>query len=776
MNLLELKINETGIIETVSVDEKNSQRLAEMGIIPGNTISLIKYAPMGDPVEFFINGYTLSLRKNDASNVSVRLIDSRKSDSDILITDSKHPGIGENGIFHNHKKEKPLNKDEQIKFALLGNPNCGKTTVFNAITGSNQHIGNFPGVTVDIKEGKLLKYKNSSIVDLPGIYSLTPYSNEESITTSFLINNKINGIINIIDINSIERGLFLTHQLLELGIPMVLGLNMYDEFKKQHGYININALEDRIGIPVIPISAANNQGIDELIEHANHVAYYQEKPLIIEKEIEDNNYKIIKNTICSIEHLLEDSIDKSKYTTTFIATKCLENNEIVLDQINLSDNAVYTISHIKEKMEEEVKLPSATAISSYRYIRISHDLKNIIKKDNQYESNISLKIDNILTGRFTAIPCFIIIMMLVFFLTFNLIGPSLQNIIQKLIDGIAKSLLIIFIKGDVSPFVQSLVTNGIIGGLGTIVSFVPTVLCLFLFVSILEDTGYISRIAFIMDKPLRKIGLSGRTIIPLLLGFGCTVPAVLSTRTLTSKKDRRRTITLLPFISCSAKLPIYGFFSNLFFKDNAGLIVAILYFAGIVLAILISFILNKIAHGSQTVPFIMELPPYRFPKIKNVLINLWQKAKDYLQKTFSIILVATIVIWLLSSIDYTFAFTEEQSKSLLALLSGTVAPIFKPLGFGNWQSVISLISGFMAKETVVSTLNVLIGTKNIALFFTKASAISYMSFCLLYTPCIAAISSIKSELGTKDAIILVVYQCVIAWIISFIVYQIAIIL
>ena len=776
MNLLDLKINETGIIETVSDDEINSQRLAEMGIIPGNTISLIKFAPMGDPVEFFINGYTLSLRKKDASNVSVRLIEHKENINDSLIVDSKHPGIGENGIFHNRKEEKPLNKDEQIKFVLLGNPNCGKTTVFNIITGSNQHIGNFPGVTVDIKEGKLLKHNNSTIIDLPGVYSLTPYSNEESITTSFLINNKINGIINIIDINSIERGLFLTHQLLELGVPMVLGLNMYDEFKKQHGYININALEDRIGIPVIPISASNNQGIDELIEHAIHVAYYQEKPLIIEKEIENNNYKIINNTICSIEHLLEDSIDKNKYTTTFIATKCLENNKIVLDHVNLSENTLHTISHIKEKMEGEVKLPSATAISSYRYLRISNDLKNIIKKDNQYESNISSKIDNILTGKFTAIPCFAIIMVLIFYLTFDLIGPNLQVIIQGLISNISNSLLALFIKADVSPFIQSFVTNGIIGGLGTIVSFIPTVLCLFLFISILEDTGYISRIAFIMDKPLRKIGLSGRTIIPLLLGFGCTVPAVLSTRTLTSKKDRRRTITLLPFISCSAKLPIYGFFSNLFFKEKAGLVVAALYFTGVALAILIAFILNKKTHGSQTVPFIMELPPYRFPKAKNVLLNLWQKAKDYLQKTFSIILIATIVIWLLSSIDYTFAFVTDQSRSLLAILSGTISPVFKPLGFGNWQSVISLISGFMAKETVVSTLNVLVGANNIALFFTKASAISYMVFCLLYTPCIAAISSIKNELGLKDALILIAYQCTIAWFISFVVYQIAIIL
>lgn len=776
MNLLDLKLNETGIILSISKEENNHQRLSEMGIIPGNTITLVKFAPMGDPIEFYINGYTLSLRKKDAININIEPYKQKIKNSNIIIADTYHPGIGENGIFHNRKTENPLQKDEHIKFALIGNPNSGKTTVFNEITGSNQHIGNFPGVTVDIKEGKLLSQNKASVIDLPGVYSLTPYSNEESITTQFLVNNKINGIINIVDTTSIERGLFLTLQLLEAHIPMVLGLNMYDEFRKQNGYININTLEERLGIPVVPISAINNEGIDELIEHAMHVAYYQEKPLIVNNGLSDNKNSIIYNTICSIEHLLEDNIKNNIHSTTFVATKCLENNKIVLDKANISKDKMHAISHIIEEMEKDTGLDAVTAISSYRYSKINNILKNIIRKEDKYKSNTTNKVDKVLLGRITAIPCFAVIMLLIFYLTFDLIGPFFQNILQSFISNISLYLSQFFISNSISPFIESLVINGILGGLGTIISFIPTVLCLFLFLSILEDTGYISRIAFIMDKPLRTIGLSGRTIIPLLLGFGCTVPAVLSTRTLTSKRDRRRTIFLLPFISCSAKLPIYGFFCSIFFEKYTGLIVSSLYFLGIILAILIAYISKKRKHKGHTIPFIMELPPYRFPKIKNVLLNLWHKAKDYLQKTFSIILIATITIWLLSSIEPTFKLALDQSNSLLAIIARIISPIFKPLGFGNWQSVISLISGFMAKETVVSTLNVLIGKNNIPLFFTTASSLSYMVFCLLYTPCIAAVSSIKKESGVKDALLLVLYQCGFAWIISFLVYQLALII
>lgn len=776
MNLLDLKNNESGEIVSIEGDSKNQQRLSEMGIIPGNTITLLKYAPMGDPVEFYINGYVLSLRKNDAKNIIIKKTKLTNKKENIIIKDQYHPGIGESGIFHNRKTENPLSSNEKIKYALIGNPNSGKSSVFNIITGSNQHIGNFPGVTVEIKEGKLLSDTSSTIIDLPGIYSLTPYSYEEEITTDFLINNRINGIINIIDITSIERGLFLTTQLIELGIPMVLGLNMYDEFKKQRSYLNINALEERLGIPVVPISAINNQGIEELLDHARHVAYYQEKPINIEHKIDDKTISIIHNSINSIKQIITNETLNIQLPPLFIATKYLEDNQLILNKINLSNDAKNNINSIKNNIKNEINTEPTIAMSSYRYNIIFHLLENIIKKDDIHNSTTSNTIDKILTGKYTAMPCFALIMIFLFYLTFNVVGSSAQSIIQSLIYSLSLNLITILENYNVSEFIKLFIINGLLGGIGTILSFIPTVLCLFLLLSILEDTGYISRVAFIMDKPLRKIGLSGRTIIPILLGFGCTVPAVLSTRTLTSKRDRHKTISLLPFISCSAKLPIYGFFCNMFFKEYTALIISIIYFLGIIFAIVTAYISKKRKQKGETIPFVMELPPYRIPKLNSILINLWQKAKDYLKKTFSIILVATIVIWLLSSIGPSFKLVVDQSQSILAIIAKTISPIFKPLGFGNWQSIISLISGFIAKESVVSTLNVIAGSNNIRTLFTTASAFSYMIFCLLYTPCIAAISSIKNELGYKEAMLLVLKQCLFAWCISFITYQLLLIL
>ncbi|MDO5440362.1 MAG: ferrous iron transport protein B [Erysipelotrichaceae bacterium] len=771
--LNELSIGNTGKIVTVLGDGANRQHLLEMGLIPGAKIKLIKFAPLGDPIEFKINGYELTLRKDDASKIEIE--DAIEDEEIISLKDSikEHPGLGEGGKFHDKKTEKPLPSDTVINFALVGNQNAGKTTLFNQLTGSNQHVGNFPGVTVDRKDGQIRNHKNTIVTDLPGIYSMSPYTNEELVSRDFVLNEKPKGIINIVDATTLERGLYLTAQLLELDIPMVVALNMMDEVKNNGGYIDINGLEAKLGIPVVAISAAKNEGVDELIEHAIHVAKYQEKPLVKDYCDKDDNGGAVHRCLHSIMHLIEDHAKANELPLRFAASKCAEGDELIINKLGLDQNEKETLEHITSQMEAERGLDKSAAIADMRYSFIRKCTKNTVyKKDNSIENQRSYKIDEILTGKYTGIPIFILIMGLVFFLTFEVIGAFFQNILANGIESLRLLVDGLLTKANVSYGVHSLVIDGIFGGVGSILSFVPLIVVLFFFLSLLEDSGYMARVAFIMDKLLRKIGLSGRSIVPMLIGFGCTVPAVMSARTLPSERDRKMTILLTPFMSCSAKLPIYAFFANAFFPNYKALAMISIYLLGIIIGILVALIFKNTIFKGDAVPFIMELPTYRLPSAKNVGQLLWQKAADFLERAFTVILVATIVIWFFESFNTKLLMVSDPSESMLAMIAGNLSFIFKPLGFGSWQVVTSLISGFLAKESVVATLSMLYGSiENIAIALPIKSIISLLVFCLLYTPCIAAVNAIKKELGLKSAITLVVFQCTIAWIVSFAIYS-----
>ena len=778
MTIKDLKEGQSATICTVGGDGALRQHFLDMGVIPGIEVKLIKYAPMGDPLEIRIHDYELTLRLADAEQIEVS---DKKSDEDEHRKDNKkdkalaeHPGLGEGGKYHVKADEHPLPKDEILTFALVGNQNCGKTTLFNQLTGSNQHVGNFPGVTVDRKEGMIKGYPDTRVTDLPGVYSLSPYSSEEIVTRQFVFDEKPKGIINIVDATNIERNLYLTMQLMELDIPMVLALNMMDEVRENGGSIRINQLECMLGIPVIPISAIKNQGVDELIEHAVHVARYQERPGRQDFCDPEDHGGSVHRCLHGIMHLIEDHAENAGIPVRFAAAKVAEGDTEMEKSLHLEQNETEMIEHIVSQMEEERGIDRAAAIADMRFDFIQRICRQTVVKPAESKERIrSRKIDAVLTGKYTAIPTFILIMGAVFFLTFNVIGAVLQNLLEKGIDYLTAQMNQLLTAWSVNTVLHSLVIDGIFKGVGSVLSFLPIIVVLFLFLSLLEDSGYMARVAFVMDKPLRKIGLSGRSIVPMLVGFGCTVPGIMASRTLPSERDRKMTILLTPFMSCSAKLPIYAFFAAAFFPKYKALVMVGLYVVGILTGILVALIIRKTLFKGEAVPFVMELPNYRMPALKNVLQLLWEKAKDFLQRAFTVIFVATIVIWFLQSFDLHFNLTADSQNSILAVVAGLIAPVFAPLGFGDWRISTALISGFMAKESVVSTLSVLTGSMDVIhKILTPASALSLLIFCLLYTPCVAAISSVKRELGSKWALAVVVGQCVVAWIMAALVYAV----
>lgn len=778
MTIKDLKEGQSATICTVGGDGALRQHFLDMGVIPGIEVKLIKYAPMGDPLEIRIHDYELTLRLADAEQIEVS---DKKSDEDEHRKDNKkdkalveHPGLGEGGKYHVKADEHPLPKDEILTFALVGNQNCGKTTLFNQLTGSNQHVGNFPGVTVDRKEGMIKGYPDTRVTDLPGVYSLSPYSSEEIVTRQFVFDEKPKGIINIVDATNIERNLYLTMQLMELDIPMVLALNMMDEVRENGGSIRINQLESMLGIPVIPISAIKNQGVDELIEHAVHVARYQERPGRQDFCDPEDHGGSVHRCLHGIMHLIEDHAENAGIPVRFAAAKVAEGDAEMEKSLHLEQNETEMIEHIVSQMEEERGIDRAAAIADMRFDFIQRICRQTVVKPAESKERIrSRRIDAVLTGKYTAIPTFILIMGAVFFLTFNVIGAVLQNLLGKGIDYLTAQMNQLLTAWSVNTVLHSLVIDGIFKGVGSVLSFLPIIVVLFLFLSLLEDSGYMARVAFVMDKPLRKIGLSGRSIVPMLVGFGCTVPGIMASRTLPSERDRKMTILLTPFMSCSAKLPIYAFFATAFFPKYKALVMVGLYVVGILIGILVVLIIRKTLFKGEAVPFVMELPNYRMPALKNVLQLLWEKAKDFLQRAFTVIFVATIVIWFLQSFDLHFNLTADSQNSILAVVAGLIAPVFAPLGFGDWRISTALISGFMAKESVVSTLSVLTGSMDVIhKILTPASALSLLIFCLLYTPCVAAVSSVKRELGSKWALVVVVGQCVVAWIMAALVYAI----
>lgn len=778
MTIKDLKEGQSATICTVGGDGALRQHFLDMGVIPGIEVELIKYAPMGDPLEIRIHDYELTLRLADAEQIEVS---DKKSDEDEHRKDNKkdkalveHPGLGEGGKYHVKADEHPLPKDEILTFALVGNQNCGKTTLFNQLTGSNQHVGNFPGVTVDRKEGMIKGYPDTRVTDLPGVYSLSPYSSEEIVTRQFVFDEKPKGIINIVDATNIERNLYLTMQLMELDIPMVLALNMMDEVRENGGSIRINQLESMLGIPVIPISAIKNQGVDELIEHAVHVARNQERPGRQDFCDPEDHGGSVHRCLHGIMHLIEDHAENAGIPVRFAAAKVAEGDAEMEKSLHLEQNETEMIEHIVSQMEEERGIDRAAAIADMRFDFIQRICRQTVVKPAESKERIrSRRIDAVLTGKYTAIPTFILIMGAVFFLTFNVIGAVLQNLLEKGIDYLTAQMDQLLTAWSVNTVIHSLVIDGIFKGVGSVLSFLPIIVVLFLFLSLLEDSGYMARVAFVMDKPLRKIGLSGRSIVPMLVGFGCTVPGIMASRTLPSERDRKMTILLTPFMSCSAKLPIYAFFATAFFPKYKVLVMVGLYVVGILIGILVALIIRKTLFKGEAVPFVMELPNYRMPALKNVLQLLWEKAKDFLQRAFTVIFVATIVIWFLQSFDLHFNLTADSQNSILAVVAGLIAPVFAPLGFGDWRISTALISGFMAKESVVSTLSVLTGSMDVIhKILTPASALSLLIFCLLYTPCVAAVSSVKRELGSKWALVVVVGQCVVAWIMAALVYAI----
>lgn len=774
MTLRDLKIGESAVIRTVGGEGALRQHFLDMGVIPGAEVTVVKFAPMGDPMELQIHCYELTLRLADAEQIEVEPIDtrSRRHESAKGVNNTVHPGLGEDGKYHVKADENPLPDSQILTYALVGNQNCGKTTLFNQLTGSNQHVGNFPGVTVDRKDGPIKGYKNTLVTDLPGIYSMSPYSNEEIVSRNFVLDDKPEAIINIVDATNIERNLYLTMQLLEMNIPMVVALNMMDEVTGNGGTIDINGMESMLGVPVVPISAAKNEGVDELIKHAIHIAKYQERPGRQDFCDENDFGGAVHRCIHSIAHLIEDHAETAGIPVRFAASKLIEGDSLILEKLNLDKNEIETLEHVVIQMEKERGLDRSAAIADMRFSFIEKVCeKTVVKPKESKERLRSEKIDRILTGKYTAIPCFIAIMAAVFILTFNVIGAGLQKLLEMGIDALTVAVDKGLSAAGVNSALHSLVIDGIFAGVGSVLSFLPIIVTLFFFLSLMEDSGYIARVAFFMDKLLRKIGLSGRSIVPLLIGFGCTVPAVMSTRTLPSERDRKMTILLTPFMSCTAKLPIYAFFVSAFFPGKGGIVMTALYFLGIAVGILVAFIFKKTLFKGEAVPFVMELPNYRLPGIKNVAQLLWEKAKDFLQRAFTVILIATMVVWFLQSFNWHFNMVSDSSESILASVAGFIAPVFAPLGLGDWRVVTSLISGFMAKESVVSTLEILFGS-SVSTAFTTLSAVSLLVFSLLYTPCVAAISSIRRELGHKWAVLVVVWQCAIAWIAAFLVRMI----
>ena len=790
MKLNELEIGKKAKIISVAGEGQLRHHILDMGLIPGTVVTLVKYAPMGDPMELLVRGYELTLRVDDAKLIGIEPVsnaekntDSKnKSENNNLDKAGKeknskkpssaieHPGLGEGGRYHVKEHENPLPDTELLTFGLLGNQNCGKTTLFNQVTGSNQHVGNFPGVTVDRKSGMLRQNENTEITDLPGIYSLSPYSNEEIVTREFVLNERPKGIINIVDATNIERNLYLTMQLMELDIPMVLALNMMDEMTGNGGTVYINKMESLLGIPVVPISAAKNEGVDELVAHAIHVAKFQESPGR-QDFCEDGP---VHRCIHGVIHLIEDHAKRAGIPVRFAATKLIEGDEIILDMLNLSENEKEMLEHIIVQLEEEEGLDAQAQIARMRYDFIEKLVRETVKKPQESREHLrSEKIDKILTGKYTAIPSFVLIMSAVFFLTFNVIGAFFQGILENAIELFIESFDKLLAGLSVNDTIRSLVVDGVLTGVGNILSFLPIIVILFFFLSLLEDTGYMARVAFVMDKLLRKIGLSGRSIVPLLIGFGCSVPGVMASRTLPSERDRKMTILLTPFMSCSAKLPIYAFFTAAFFKDNGGLVMILLYFIGIAVGILVALILKSVYFKGEAVPFVMELPNYRLPGMKNVVMLLWDKAKDFLQRAFTVIFLASIVIWFLQRFNFTLNMVTDSKDSILAEIAGIIAPIFSPMGYGDWRVCTALVTGFIAKESVVSTLFVLYGTKEAVLgAMSMASAFSLLVFCLLYTPCVATIAVVKRELGAKWASVVVLGQCIIAWIVAYAAYLI----
>ena len=765
MKLSELQIGKSGVIKDVGGSGALRQHFLDMGMIPGAEVTVVKLAPMGDPMELQVHGYELTLRLAEAAQIEIDSIEKRSNPHARVENgkESEHPGLGEDGRYHSKKDENPLPEGTKLTYALVGNQNCGKTTLFNQLTGSNQHVGNFPGVTVDRKDGSIKGYPNTNITDLPGIYSMSPYSSEEIVSRNFVLNEHPKAIINIVDATNIERNLYLTMQLLEMDIPMVVALNMMDEVTGNHGSIDVNTIEGMLGVPVIPISAAKNEGVDELVKHALHIAKYQEHPLRQDFCDKQDHGGAVHRCIHAVEHLIEDHAESADIPVRFAATKAIEGDHLIIEKLKLDQNETETLLHIVKQMETERGLDRSAAIADMRFDFIEKLCEQTVVKPKESKERIrSEKIDRILTGKYTGIPCFIAIMALVFYLTFNVVGAALQKLLELGIDKLAQVTDAAMAAAKVNGALRSLVIDGIFTGVGSVLSFLPIIVTLFFFLSLMEDSGYIARVAFMMDKLLRKIGLSGRSIVPMLIGFGCTVPAVMATRTLTSERDRKMTILLTPFMSCTAKLPIYAFFVSVFFPKQGGLIMTGLYLFGILVGILVAFLYKGTLFKGEPVPFVMELPNYRLPSPKNVGQLLWEKAKDFLQKAFSVILIATIVVWLLQSFDIHFNMVEDSGESILAGISGLLVPLFKPLGLGDWRICTSLISGFMAKESVVSTLEVLFGA-GIGTVLSPVAAAALLTFSLLYTPCVAAIAAIKRELGMKWAVGVVIWQCAIAW-------------
>lgn len=771
MTLKDLNIGETAVVGTVGGEGALRQHFLDMGLIPGEEVTLVKFAPMGDPMELSIHGYELTLRLDDAARIGVTLAKAPAAKKAAAESEKpvEHPGLGEGGRYHTKKGENPLPDGTTLTFALAGNQNCGKTTLFNQLTGSNQHVGNFPGVTVDRKSGAIRNNPNTEVTDLPGIYSMSPYTSEEIVTRQFIIGEKPTGIINIVDATNIERNLYLTMQLMELDTPMVLALNMMDEMRGNGGTVRINKMEAMLGIPVVPISAAKNEGVDELVDHALHVAKYQERPGRMDFCSEEDHGGAVHRCIHGIIHLIEDHAKAAGIPVRFAATKLVEGDQRIEAALKLDQNEKEIIEHIIVQMEQERGLDRAAAIADMRFHFIHQLVEQTVVKPRQSKEQLrSARIDRFLTGRYTAIPAFVGIMALVFYLTFGVIGLALQNLLEVGIDALTAAVDSTLTAWNVNAAVHSLVIDGIFTGVGSVLSFLPIIVTLFFFLSLLEDTGYMARVAFVMDKLLRRIGLSGRSIVPMLIGFGCTVPGVMASRTLPSERDRKMTILLTPFMSCSAKLPIYSLFAAAFFPEHAALVMVSLYFLGIAVGILMAILLKSSVFKGEAVPFVMELPNYRLPGLKNVVQLLWEKARDFLQRAFTVIFVATIIIWFLQSFDLRLSLTADPQQSILAWLASGIAPLFAPLGFADWRVSTALITGFMAKESVVSTLTILYGSSAaFAAALSPAAAAPLLVFCLLYTPCIAAVASVKRELGGKWAFIMVANQCIVAWLAAF---------
>lgn len=775
MTLRELEIGATGVITDVGGEGSLRQHFLDMGVIPGARVTLMKYAPMGDPMELRIHGYELTLRLADAEKIAVEPVAALQPEKErqkafASVRKASHPGYGEGGKYHVKADEKPLPKGTTLTFALAGNQNSGKTTLFNQLTGANQHVGNFPGVTVDRKDGAIKEHPDTMVTDLPGIYSLSPYTSEEIVSRQFILDEKPKGIINIVDANSIERSLYLTLQLMELNIPIVLALNMIDEVRGNGGAVHINEMEEMLGIPVVPISALKNEGVDELITHAIHVAKYQERPGRTDFCGKDTDGGAVHRCLHSIMHLIEDHAEQAGIPVRFAAGKLVEGDATVLEALKLTKNEQETLEHIILQMEEERGLDRAAAIADMRFSFIREVCERTVVRPKESREHLrSRRIDRVLTGKYTAIPAFIGIMALVFWLTFDVIGAFLQGLLEtgvELLTGIVDAALV---GANVNEVIRSVVVDGIFAGVGSVLSFVPVIVVLFFFLSLLEDSGYMARVAFVMDKLLRKIGLSGRSIVPMLIGFGCTVPGIMASRTLPSERDRKMTVMLTPYMSCTAKLPIYAFFADAFFPEHTGIIMIGLYLLGIVVGILVALVSKVTAFRGEAVPFVMELPNYRLPAAKNVIHLLWDKAKDFLQRAFTVIFVASIAVWFLQTFDFRLNIVSDSQDSMLAVIAGVIAPVFSPIGLGDWRIVTSLIGGFMAKESVVSTLSVLVGEAGPTAILTPLSAISMLVFSLLYTPCVAAVASVKRELGGKWAVGIVLGQCAVAWVCALIV-------